>query len=251
MRRFYRSLDLSALFETFADSMTSTGHYRYPTAYQLAISKGVNQEQKDFLIYLLGPDPGDPDLALRFAGIQPLDFDKKRKTGKWFTSENVRAHSEAIRREINALDALREAGNRITVNSLVRMENLARQLDADFGGRFFVDGLSHEENMRRAKTYIDLHTRLLHLIGEAQDIYAKSHGINFADMSGFERLLAAQALTLAAQHGGHESKAGQVLDKIVQMTLEKHAEHKIPLPATIENVVVMDGKPIKKDKNVM
>ena len=255
MKRFYGSLDLKEMWEEFTGAVASSGKLRYRSARQFANAKGENETQKDFLAWLLGPaKPRDPVRASIYTFAEPYDFDAKRKFGGWFNEENLRAHSKAIRQEMVALDALRAAGNGITINSLARMEQLAAQLDTDFGGVFFVDGLSLDDNVKRASAYIRLHEKILGMIAQAQDLYAKSHGINFADMSGFERLLTAQALALATGDVKRETRAAQVLGRIVEMTLEKSTKYQTELPASVEKVIV-DTKqelvPAKRDPKMM
>jgi hypothetical protein len=249
MQRYYRSLDLSAMWNDFYVSIDPSGRPKYKSSRQFAKSIAANEAQLEFLTWLLGPKDSDLRLKAIYPFASPLDFDGKRETGGWFTPQNLKEHSKAIREQINALEALRSAGNGITIHSLARMENLAERLDQDFSGRFFVDGLSLKENAQRAQLYVALHDKLLHMIGYAQDIYAKSHGINFQDMSGFERLLQAQALAMAATSSARESKADRVMGKIVEMALEKSAKRGIPLPAEVEKVIVMQSD--RKEKKVM
>jgi hypothetical protein len=248
MQRFYQSLDFAALWNDFYVTIDTGGRPKYKSAQQFAKSLAQNEGQLEFLIWLLGPKQGaDPRLSAMFPFASPLDFDVKRETGGWFTADNLKAHSKVIREQINALEALKSAGNGITIHSLARMENLAERLDLDFGGRFFVDGLSLKDNIERARLYVSLHERLLHMIGFAQDIYAKSHGINFADMSGFERLLQAQALAMASSSNVRESRADKVMGKLIEMALDKSAKHGIQLPAEVEKVVVSQAeKTVKK-----
>lgn len=250
MQRFYRTLDLAELWQDFFVSIDSSGRPKYKSARHFARHLAENDKQREFLTWLFGPaKDSDPQMDLLYPFAKPLDFDYKRETGGWYTEENLRTHSKAIREELNALEALRAAGNGITLNSLSRMENMARQLDKDFGGRFMVDGLSMKENMVRARFYVMLQERLLKMIGYAQDIYAKSHGINFQDMSGFERLLAANAITTAAVNTASNSRVSKVLNTIVEMALEKAVTHGLPLPKDVTDKVVIEAK--KSKTNVM
>jgi hypothetical protein len=251
MQRYYRSLDLASLWQDFYAKINKGGRPLYTSARMLARAVGENDKQREFLGYLLGPKSGDVDLAKQFTFVEPLDFDQKRDKGGWFTEDSLKAHAKVIRDQINALDALRSAGNGITLHSFVRMEKLAQQLDEDFSGKFFVDGATLKENEQRAQLYIALHDRLLHMIGYAQDIYAKSHGINFADMSGFEKLLAAQALMIGAGQAAKESRTEKVLTSIVEMVLEKGARHGLDLPASVTGKVITMTQDVKKKTSVM
>ena len=204
--------------------------------------KACNEKQADFLVWLFGEKGADPQGDLTYPFAKPLEFDKKRDTGGWYTEEALRVHSKEIVREINALDALRAAGNGITINSLTRMETLARRLDEDFRGRFFMDGLDFKQNVLRAQVYLNLHDKLLHMIGYAQDIYAKSHGINFNDMSAWQQLAASAA---NAEKAITESRASKVFAMLAEMALEKAAIHGSPLPPEVNKVVTIEAKRLK------
>jgi len=244
MQRYYKSLDLAALWADFYVSISPSGLPKYKSSKQFARAVGENDQQVEFLIWLFGPD-GDAEANALFPYAKPLDFDSKRSTKGWFTEDNLRAYSKEVRGQLNALEALRTAGNGITINSLARMEKLARQLDQDFGGTFFVDGLSFKENLARGRVYLMMHEKLLRMIGEAQDIYAKSHGINFQDMSGFERLVAAQALALSASATVKTSRSENVLAALVQLVMEKGAKHGLAIPGDVAKMVI-DAPPQKK-----
>lgn len=248
---FYRSLDFRELWEDFFDSVNSNGTRKWKSAKQLANSLGKTQAQKDFLIWVLGPDDDShPSHKERFPQITPLDFDKKRDEGGWFTEASLKKHAGVIKKNLTALEALKMVGEEVTVHSLSRMENLARTIDKEFAGKLFVDGLDWKENKERAQLYVSLHLRVLNMIDQAQDIYAKSHGINFSDMSGFEKLLTAQALainaTLANQTSAHESRQSRLLNGLITMTLEKAAERGLPLPKDVSNVIEMSVETPKK-----
>jgi len=244
MQRFYRSLDLAELWQEFYVSIGPSGRPKYRSSRQFARNLGKNEKQIEFLTWLFGEKGADPAADKEYRFAEPLEFDRKRDTGGWYTHDSLKAHVKDITKEINALEALRAAGNGVTVYSLERWETLARQLDEDFGGRFFVDGLSMRDNIIRARAYIGLHKKILDGISEAQDIYAKSHGINFQDMSGFERLLAAQAMTLAAsnQNASNNSAVEKLLRGLVAMTVEKGVKHGFELPADVNKVVTMSVK---------
>jgi len=248
MERFYYSLDLAAIWTDFYETVNRGGQRFYKSSRQLAVKLSKNDAQLEFLTYILGPNPGEPRLKILWTfAPDPLDFDAKRENGGWFTEANLEKHSKMVRQQINALDALRQVGNGIVIHSLARMENLAKQLDREFGGRFFGEGLSLKDNAARANLYLTLHQRLLSMIAQAQDVYAKSHGINFQDMSGFERLLAAQAMAINAAGGaGEHSRTERVLSRIVEMMLEKGQRHGMELPAGVEKVIAAVPSDAKK-----
>jgi len=238
MQRFYRSLDLQMLWQDFCGKIDKGGRPLYKSGRMLARAVGINDKQCDFLTYLFGPELPEKERNTEWDFVTPLDFVKKRQAGAWFTEENLKTHSKAIKESINALESLRSAGNGITLHAFVRAEKLMEQIDTDFSGRFLSEGVSFEENAKRARLYMELHERAVHMLGYAQDLYAKAHGINFADSSGFEKLLMAQALVANATTAAKESRTEKVLNSIVQMVLEKGARHGLDLPSSVTSKVI-------------
>jgi hypothetical protein len=121
------------------------------------------------------------------------------------------------------------------------MENLAQQLDAAMGGTLFVEGLDLKANMSRAEAYVSLHERLLNMIGTAQAMYAKSHGINFDDMNGFAALVAGTAMAAAQLEGGDKKEKPEELaiSALVKMTMAKASRFKnLPLPEDAEASII-------------
>lgn len=228
-RAFYGSLDFAVLWDDFYLSVKANGYPKYGSIRNFVGRQLWNDPHKDFMYWLLGPaEPRDIAYETKYPWALPQDWEEKRRTGGWYTEESLRAFGKGIRDKIDALESLRAAGNGVTVNSLLRIERLMQQLDRDFQGRFFVDELDLKGNADRATLYIRLQERLLNMLDKAQDIYAKSHGINFHDMSGFEQLLAANLLTKHAD--ANQSKGRQVMEQFIDMTLEKSMKYNTPLP---------------------
>jgi hypothetical protein len=251
MRSFYRSLDIQLLWQDFCGKIDKGGRPLYKSARSLARAVGTNDKQVEFLAYLFGPELPAEEIDARFAFVTPLDFVKKRNDGAWFTEDALKAHSKAIRESVNALESLRSAGNGVTLHALVRAEKLMEQIDRDFSGHFLAEGVTFQENAARARLYMELHERAVHMLGYAQDLYAKAHGINFADSSGFEKLLMAQALVANATTAAKESRTEKVLNDIVQMVLEKGARHNLDLPASVTSKVITMTSDVKKKASVM
>jgi hypothetical protein len=239
MRAFHSAVDWREWWEEFYLAIDASGRSKYRSIKQFITAKAANSIQRNFLLWYLGAkSQDDPRSAeYRFAG-EPLDWDEKRRTGGWYTHENLQKFSKTIRTRINALDALREAGNGITLNSLARMEQLAQRIDEAFQGQLLLPGLSSADNYARMRTYIDLQGQVLRLIHKAQRIYAEAFGINFDDMSGFANLMAASVS--AAQRTGTDvdGSVEHALKQIVTMTMIKSARFKTPLPPEIEDKVV-------------
>lgn len=252
MASFHRLTNWADLWEQWYLDLDTSGRPKYKRIYDFANATGKSPTQRKFLAWYLGPtEPPNEVLAERWPFVKPLDWKKKRETGGWYTDASLKVMTLSIRSRMDALEALREAGNSITLNSVARIEQLAQRLDEAFQGRFFVDGLSMPENYGRARAYLDLHQQLLNLMALAQDLYAKAHGINYADMSGFADLIAASAL--AAQRSGvkERSKVEVALEQMISMALVKSANYELPLPDDVQKKIIdMAPEPDQPKKKV-
>lgn len=244
MRLYFRGTDWSDLWQRWYLSVDGENERKYKSLREFCKDIAESKEQKHFLLWYLGPKPeeGEVDLEApkyKFIPDGPVDWVKRRNSGGWFTEGNLKAFGMEITRRMNALDALREAG-KITLHSLVRAEQLAQRLDEAFNGTFFIPGMTLEGNEKRAKLYLDLHERILGMKSTAQDLYAKSHGVNFEDMSGLAALMQASALaaTLRDAEGGTLDPAQSAIKAFVQMTLAKSSRYNLPLPEGAEGSII-------------
>lgn len=214
------------------------GRSKYKSLRWFVKQKAKSDEQRDFLIWYLGPKEDgwekEPE-AKKYTYVAggPVDWVKKRNQGGWFNDVTLKEYGNTITRQINALEALREVGNKVTLPSLLRAERLAESLDREMKGVLFLPDLTMKENEDRANTYLRLHEKILNLKAQAQDLYAKSHGVNFDDMNGLVQLM--QATAMAAEHrslmdGSNLSKEQLALKGMVEMVLQKSAVYGIALP---------------------
>jgi hypothetical protein len=239
MREFHKSLDFSELWQEFYLGLKPSGTPKYQSIYSF-----VNQQphwtpiQKDFMHWLLGPpEPVDEAMVIKYGSwYEPQNWDQKKADGGWYSEKALREYGKSVRDKIDALESLRAAGNGVVVNSVMRVERLMQQLDKEFAGHFFADKLSAKANAERATLYVRLHKQLLDMLDHAQDIYAKSHGINFNDMTGFERLLAAQLITRNAD--ANVDNGRKVLEKLIDMTLEKSVKYDTPMPEGVKETAL-------------
>lgn len=258
MRFYFSHTDWARMWEEWYLGVDQSGGARYPTLSSFINAKAESKEQAEFLWFYLGPKDKDSEkeqVKYSFATEGPVDWVKRRQTGGWFTGDNIRRISSEISRRMNGLEALQEAGNRVTLHSLVRAGQLARQIDEDFKGVFFLPGLSFGANEARARLYLELQEKALQLQAKAQDLYAKSHGINFDDMAGLERLYAATAMAAqqrAIEGGVVETRENKVLKSLTEMMLVKHQRYQLPLPPDVEekivDVVEADEEPQRRKK---
>jgi hypothetical protein len=242
MRMFFRSTDWAGLWEEWFLSILPNGRYRYYTIKAFAAEKAESLEQYRFLKWYLGPDTEEPP-AWKGIHAKPQGWVEKRRTGGWFAPENLQKFEVEIRRRVNALDALREAGS-ITLHSLVRAEQMAQQIDRAFHGQMFADGQEFKANLQRAQSYIRLQERVQNLKANAQEMYAKSHGVNFDDMSGLVALMSAAAMSGAARVEGPTREEAAVA-AVVRMAMAKASMYNLEIPG--EAVEVMGEEAGKQE----
>lgn len=247
VQTFYRYANWAELWDKWYLSINERGTYKYRSI--LAFAKAVvsNREQRLFLEWFLGPKDSTNEYQQEqieagkkkyyFVGGGPQDWFSKRENHGWYTKENIRLLSKSITQRGNALEKMAAAGDEITLQAFLGSSNLLEKLDQTFQGRFFIDELNWDQNLKRAQKYIELRDQLLSQLDRTQKLYALAHGVNYDDMEGFSHFVAA-TLTLSA--GGAEKQTGmeKLLSSLTQMTLTKAAKHQIKLPGEIENKVI-------------
>lgn len=246
MRRFRASLDFSALWQDFYYAVKANGMRKYKHSQAFVVMQGWTYEQEQFMTWLLGGEDNDA-MTQKYPNCAPQNWDEKRDSGGWYSEKALKEYGKSVRDKIDALESLRAAGNHVIINSLVRVERLMQQLDNDMGGKLFLPELGAKANAERATLYVNLHAKLINMLNQANDIYAKSHGINYNDMSGFESLIAAQLLTRAPEKT--QDKGRQVLEKILDMTLEKSVKYDTPMPDGIRETALTVLSKSKKPVN--
>ena len=157
---FFHGVNWADWYEEFHTSIRANGRYRYKGICSFAKVKAANPFQRKFMIWYLGPKTEETS-PFPWCKAGPQDWFARRKTGGWFTEASVRELGKEVSRRMTALDALRAAGNGITLNSLVRAEQLAQEVDRSFKGRMFLDNLSMSQNLARAEAYVSLHAKIL------------------------------------------------------------------------------------------
>lgn len=231
MLAFHRSQDWLVLWEEFYLTIDASGRHRYRSVAQFAREKGENPLQKEFLKWYLGPPPGDPELAEKYKFVTPLDWEKKRETGGWYTDENIRAGVREVKNKMDALSALKEVGG-YPLRFIQRIEKLAQNLDKKFMGGAFVPGRTEAENIARTEGYFRLLDRLLGMESQAFHLYAKSLGIDFTNLDGFASLVAATAQTQQITSES-QSKFAKAMEQIVTMAAIKAGKYGTQLPEEV------------------
>jgi len=239
VQRFFRRTNWADLWEDFSTKLKPNGMHWYKTIREFVVAQKIkDSETLRFLHYYLGPeDMADEAERARYPFAKPQDWKKRRDTGGWYSDEAITQLSRTISVKMNALEALAEAGNSVTLRAFVRISNLMRQLDNAFQGRFFVDDVDFATNIARSEAYLRLYHRVLNMLGTAQDLYAKSRGINFDDMEGLAHILAATA-QMAKQVGDSSNKYEKALGALVQMTMHKASEYDLPIPQDAKDKLI-------------
>jgi hypothetical protein len=216
-RAYHRSIDWPEWWSEFYRTIGGDGLPLYRSVTKFAMTKAKNLYQREFLKYYLGPKKTEEELFETYAPFEPQDWLEKREMGM---SQVIVEVSKQFQRKESALEALREAGNSVTVKAFYSLDILNRKLDEAFQYELFVPGRTEEQNWKRADEYLRLKSRLLGMIAQGQDSVAKSLGINFDNMDGFGALMAASVASQTASTAA-ANKLGNVLDELHTMILLK------------------------------
>jgi hypothetical protein len=258
MKTFFNNTDWMVWWEDFYLSIGFGAESLYRTVRQFAKRKAKSQEQFEFLLWVCGPGPQDPQnptaqekkLQERWPFAKPMNWYQKRETGGWFSPEAILESGKTVKAKLHALESLKEAGDLSTLPFLFRLEALAQQLDKEFQGRLFLPRLSTAENESRARLYLSLLERIMQMKATADNMYARSLGVNLDDMDGLTRLLTISLGARAIEEQSPENKRlGTALTAINSMMLQKAAKHGTPLPAGTGEVLDITLAP-KKRKDV-
>ncbi|MDE2103379.1 MAG: hypothetical protein KGL39_39425 [Patescibacteria group bacterium] len=243
MQLFYRQLDQSAMWEDWFLGVNPDGTAKYLRLWEFVKTWGETEEQRDFLLWYLGPKSEnwkqEPEAALYpFVKSGPVDW-IARKNGGWYAECSAEEFSKEIARRTDALEKLMETVGYSKV-FLVRAVQLDEKLDREFKQSFIIPGMSKSAIEDRARLYLELKGKLLEYYEKAHDRYAKSLGINFEDMAGLIELMNATAVKAAqaTQLGEAVSPAGKALNAMLEMTLAKAGRYKIPLPSDAEEKII-------------
>lgn len=246
---FHRMTDWAELWDEWYSAVNRDGGPKYKYLSKFIEVKSRNDAQRDFMRWFLGPRKEEEESPYKWCSMGPQDWVEKRRTGGWFTDASMGAVSKEIRRRLTALEALREAGNGITLHSLVRAEQLAKEVDRSFNGTMFLEGAKFENNVRRAHAYLELHRQILNMKAQAQDLYAKSHGVNFDDMSGLTVLLqAANNNGGSIDEGTNRNRAA--MTALLDMAVQKSLKYDLELPPGAVEVMGEAANKVDKKKGL-
>lgn len=257
MLHFYRLTDWAALWEQWYLSVDDYGRPKYKRLWDFIRDAGESQEQREFLLWYLGPKDEDwastPE-AKKYSWCKsgPVDWVAKKNSGGWFQGQAAVALSNEMDRRMSALDRL-QATEPLSRRFLESIAQLDARLDVEFKNSFFAPGLSVTHNNERALTYVDLKRRLLALYERAHDRYAKTLGINFEDMEGLMHVMQAAALAASNKELSGEAitDPGQKFAlELTKATMHKFGQYKISLPDSIaKDVVDATAEPLPGKKH--
>lgn len=255
--RFKLEQNWAEHWHEFDTAIRANGQYKYRTASEFALHVTPSELFQRFTMWLIGPyiKPDDQtdeqkEWTERFG--DPQNWVNKRATGGWYAPDNVRAMAVSIAQRYDALGAMREVGNKVIAQSLIRAGELANQLDKEYHGRFFSDDLKEGQNYQRAQFYLDMHKQILELQNKAMRMYALSHGINFDDAAALTSLLAG---AIQQHQSGVVLPTPQVnaMDNLAQklgrIAMSKVAAYNLPTPQNMtEEIVDITAEPANKKK---
>lgn len=254
LRLFYHNVEWHLLWEEWAQAVDIQGWRKYRSLDSLCKANSQTREQYQFLRWYLGPIIPDEDDYLQkrywWCPAGPQDWQAKRENGSWYTRDSLSKFALEVTRRVNALEAVREAGNQFTLSSLVRAEKLAQSIDNYFNGVIASQSLGLKDNMSRANAYLDLQIRVQEFKAMAFNLYAKSHGIDFSDMHSFMEIMSSASLATGSNPNTLSGRTELAVHEIVRMSMAKAGAYKIPLPKEMSDIVIDtssdDAMPPKK-----
>lgn len=257
---FFRYTNWRAMWEEWYYGVDAKNNWVYKTIRQFAVHNSKSKTQFRFLVWYLGPDLGEgtPE-EYDFIKTGPVDWLDKRNNGGWFTKDNLKQVRHEITKRSSAIDRLAEVGNLTSLTHVLRAEELAVSIDNYFRGAMCIPGLTMKEQVERMNTYLEFQERLLNYAEKAQNVYAKSQGIDMNNLDGVMQIILAPVLQQAAQQtnlvggdiGGRDSR---VISKLVDMVVSKADRYNLKLPKPFEDkiieVVAEEEAPTKRKKAV-
>lgn len=242
---YLATLDLITWWESFNGDCLENGNVRYKTIWSFIIAKTKIQWQRAFLYWILGPI-GTSDKYKKF---DQFDWETKRKNGKWYASPESDRLSKELKSKANALEAMKTVGH-VNVSFINRIEALLKELDDEYSGRLFLPSLTAKENTMRAATYFKLLEQAQGMMGQAQIMFGRTHGIDLERLDQFFSMLsqgmgqAASTMGFAGSNTVDANPASHTMKRILDMVVTKAAERELDLPdKQMEDIVVSEMSP--------
>lgn len=242
MRRFFQSLNWKELWTEWFTELDPSGSLRYRTVGQFARAKSRNPVQKEFLQWYLGPKKDPDEWKDKYPFVTgPQDWIEKRESGGWVSDEELKKIAKQYGKiGQDALEAMKQVGNTLILNCMLRFDWLGKKLDEGLRGGLFLPNLSFAENVARIKLFFGLAAKIndeqVKLFKEG---YAKAYGINFDDMQGVQALLT--AASMSSQHVDKKSLTDEFFEQIMRMSVQKHVKFDMPLPDQMQQKVIDVG----------
>jgi hypothetical protein len=247
IKLFFRNINWAEWWEDWYTSLNEHGGYRYQKLRDFIRARAKSEEQRRFLFWYLGEEDEQDshERSVYPFATCPQDWLRRRAQSGYLSETNLIKFGAEIRRRMGALAALKEVGDRVILNSLARAEKMAQQLDEEMGGRLFLPQLSAEGNAARAQLYLGLHGKLLNHKKQAQDMYARAHGVNFDDMAGLMSLMQASVISSTPDRQDPRQRALQAMSDLM---VEKATRLKLPLPEDAEAIIVDASEVVEQKK---
>jgi hypothetical protein len=247
MKLYWQSIDWLSMWETFRDTIGSTGLPVYRTIPQFIhkVVLPMNSAQEEFLFWYLGPDTGNEALAQKFifAG-SPLDWRAKRDShGSWWNDDTKAMMEKKIRAHVNALDFMREHSNQTLVGQSAALANLSQEIFKAIGPVIRED-LTEEQARDRMEKWLNLYKDVLKCQAMTQGMILKSLGLDGAQGEGVSTLIIQTAINAQMQGDPSEQTRLGMYRQVMDMTHLKAERLKCDPPEGFPKVVNVTSSPV-------
>jgi hypothetical protein len=249
LKDYYDSIDFDVWWDEFFTLHSKNGTLLYPTVWSFVKEKAKSGYHRRFLWWILGPRANKPDIK-EFSSFRQKDWDSKRERRAPKETTKI---TEEINRSFSSLDELRSLG-KINLDQIVRIVGLISQLDLEYGGQLNLPNLSYKLNTHRVSSYLRQREALLDQLHSAQLMFAKTRGVDFANLDSILAMIGPSVLGKAAQ-GIEETdpKKQAAIDSMQKVTLmltKKCSTYDMRLPDTDAEKIIRDsGKTITIPKS--
>lgn len=244
-RQYYKSLNWAELWDDFCFSIHPNGALKYKTAWSFAKAIGKTNKEASVIYQAIGPEatPGPHKVTpVPWQG----DWHARREKGFWFDPEGDKLEvlKDAIKLKADSLDVLKQF-TVVPAKLLAMYQEAAKKVIEHYSHQPLIEGLSEDENYKRATHMLRLLERCQAGISGSIDDLAKCLGLHpgapdkWADLA----LISAENVTKAAlagqehgmlQGGSIASDYVRTLTGMVGMVINKSKSFELPLPDTGE-----------------
>lgn len=258
MRSFFESLDWVELWERWNLDLNDNGFLKYRSIREFSQEIGLNELQKKFLAWYLGPVGEDTktakDNAAKWAFVgAPQDWLTLRKTQGWNNDQNRERYAKLVAQKQGALEKMEEVGSQVILRRIYKVMHMAEAVEENFSAGILLPNFSASRNDERARLFCYLQRQFADLITTYHESWMASLGVNVHQMDALTQMLAA-ANVAKISGSSKDSGVGDVIRALTEAALIKAHQFSIPLPddmkaKLIEGAVQPDPVAQKKKAN--